>query len=190
MTVTFTRRSLLAVSTTYTVNVSGITDQAGNIVVRFTSSFTTGASGVADTTRPSVSSVSPANGASGVAVTSSIVLTFNEAVDPTTVNNGTIPISVSGYGGVLAGSYTVNGAVVTFTPLSPLPGSATIQVQVNFNGVADLSGNLSNSYSSQFTTAAGADTGAPRGGRGTAGNGARGGGVEATVRLACSKALN
>ncbi len=190
MTVTFTPSSLLGVSTTYTVNVSGITDQAGNIVVRFTSSFTTGTSGVADTTRPSVSSVSPANGASGVAVTSSIALTFNEAVDPTTVNNGTILISVSGYSGVLAGSYTVNGAVVTFTPASPLPGSATIQVQVNFNGVADLSGNLSNSYSSQFTTAAVTDTVAPQVVMVTPGNGATGVGLNATVTLTFSKSLN
>src|SRR5258708_29237487 len=120
MTVTFTRRSLLAVSTTYTVNVSGITDQAGNIVVRFTSSFTTGASGVADTTRPSVSSVSPANGASGVAVTSSIVLTVNEAGDPTTGDNGAISIFVSGYGGGLGGGYTRDGEGVRFTPPSPL----------------------------------------------------------------------
>jgi len=57
------------------------------------------------------------------------VLTFNEAVDPTTVNKRDDSISVSGYGGGRHGNYTLNGAVVTFTRCRPLAwGGATIQV--------------------------------------------------------------
>jgi hypothetical protein len=190
MTVTFTPAGLLAVSTNYTVNASGITDNAGNVMTPFTSAFTTGASNAANTTQPSVTSVSPGNGASGVAVTTSIVLTFNEAVDATTVNETTVPISVSGYSGQLAGSYSVNGSVVTFTPLSPLPGSATIIVQVSYNGVADLSGNLSSSWYSTFTTSAAVDTVAPQVVMVTPGNGMTGVGLNAVVTLTFSKSLN
>ena len=142
-TLTFTPSSLLAVSTTYTVAVSGFTDQAGNSVTSFTSNFATGSSGVANTTTPSVASVSPTNGATAVAVNSTVVLTFNEAIDASTVNNTTVPISVAGVTGVLAGSYAVDatGTVVTFTPTSPLPGGATIYVQMYSGQVRDLSGN-------------------------------------------------
>jgi hypothetical protein len=56
----------------------GVMDLAGHALAPVTSSFTTGAS--ADTAQPTVVAVSPANGATGVAVTSSIVLTFSEAV--------------------------------------------------------------------------------------------------------------
>jgi hypothetical protein len=128
-TLTLTPSNLLAASTAYTVQVSGFTDQAGNTVTPFTSSFTTGTSGTANAMRPSAVSANPAYGASGVAVSSTIVLTFNEAIDPTTVNDTTVPISVSGFSGALAESYALDdtGMVLTFTPLSPLSGNANIR---------------------------------------------------------------
>jgi YD repeat-containing protein len=43
-TLTFVPTSLLAVNTTYTVTVSGVTDQAGNVVALFSSTFMTGTS--------------------------------------------------------------------------------------------------------------------------------------------------
>jgi len=82
---TFTPTNVLAVSTSYTVGVSGFTDVAGNAAVPFTSSFSTGASGVAVTTGPTLASMSPASGATGVPVNTSVVLTFSEAIDPITV---------------------------------------------------------------------------------------------------------
>src|SRR5262249_57486489 len=60
---TFVPSSLLAVSTTYTVTVSGFSDQAGNQVTPFTSSFSTGTSGVADTNPPTGAAGHPGNGA-------------------------------------------------------------------------------------------------------------------------------
>ncbi len=190
-TLRFVPASLLAASTTYTMTVSGFTDQAGNPVVPFTSSFTTGTSGVANTTRPAVVTVTPANGASAVAVNSTVVLTFNEAVDGTTVIEATVPVSVGGFTGVLAGSYALDGTgtVVTFTPLSPLPGNATVTVQVN-SGLLDLSGNASNSFYSTFTTGTGTDTTAPVVTMVTPANGASGIGLTCTVPLTFSKSLN
>ncbi|MFZ1169447.1 MAG: Ig-like domain-containing protein, partial [Candidatus Sulfotelmatobacter sp.] len=190
-TLSFIPAGLLASSTAYTVTASGFTDQAGNAVVPFTSTFTTGTSGVANTTTPAVVSVSPANQASAVAVSSAIALTFNEAIDATTVNDATVPVSVSGFSGVLAGTYGLDGTgtVITFTPLSPLPGNATVTVQVN-SGLLDLSGNAANSFSSTFTTGTSTDTAAPVITMVTPQNGATGIGTNAVVVLRFSESLN
>jgi RHS repeat-associated protein len=190
-TLSFIPAGLLASSTTYMVTAGGFSDQAGNAVVPFTSTFTTGTSGVANTTTPAVVSVSPANQASAVAVSSAIVLTFNEAIDATTVNDATVPVSVSGFSGVLAGTYGLDGTgtVMTFTPLSPLPGNATVTVQVN-SGLLDLSGNAANSFSSTFTTGTSTDTAAPVITMVTPQNGATRIGTNAVVVLTFSESLN
>ena len=78
-TVTWTPAGSLAVSTTYAVSVSGWQDDSGNAVTPFGSSFTTRAVATADTTGPTVSTVSPTNGATGVGVTTPVVVTFSEA---------------------------------------------------------------------------------------------------------------
>ena len=186
---TYLPANSLASNSTYTVSASGFTDEAGNAVVPFTSIFTTSASGSANTTTPAVTGVSPVNGATSVSVGSPIVLTFNEAVDATTLSDTTLPISVGG--AVLAGTYSLDssGAVVTFTPLSPLPGNATVTVQVN-SGVLDLSGNASASFYSTFTTGAGTDTTPPTVAMVSPQNGASGIGTNLVAVLTFSKSLN
>jgi YD repeat-containing protein len=186
----FVPTNLLAVSTTYAVTASGFTDQAGNTVTPFTSSFATGTSGVANNNRPTVTAVSPVNGATGVPAGSAIVLTFNEVIDTATVNVNTVQISANGFSGQLAGNYAVDatGKVVTFTPLSPLPGNTLIFVVVN--GVTDLSGNGANFFESTFTTGAATDTTAPTVLMVTPGNGSTGIGLNAAVVLTFSKSLN
>jgi RHS repeat-associated protein len=171
------------------VTASGFTDQAGNAVVPFTSNFTTGTSGVANTIKPTVVSVSPANGASAVPVSSPIILTFNEIVDAATLND--INVAISANGAVLSGNYTLDatGTVVTFTPLSPLPGNATARIQVN-SSVLDLSGNGSNSFSSTFATGTGSDTTAPVVTMVTPQDGTSSVGTNVLVVLTFSKSLN
>ena len=70
-----------------------------------------------------------------------MVVTFNETINPATVNVNTITVYVPGVAG-LAGSYQVSDNTVTFTPTSPFPGNTQIGVQVN--GVRDLAGNVNN----------------------------------------------
>jgi len=81
-----------------------------------------------------------------VPVNSSVVVTFNETVNPLAVTTGTVKVSVSG--AAVAGSYTVNGAVVTFTPLTPLPGNVSVSVSVS--GVTDLAGNGNAGFGSRI----------------------------------------
>jgi uncharacterized repeat protein (TIGR01451 family) len=110
------------------------------------------ASGVPDTTRPAVTEVSPVNGAAGVAVTAPITVTFSETVNPATVTTASLPIRAVGV--LLAGTYVISEAVVTFTPVTPLPAAASISITVNDGGVLDLTGNGTQPFSSSFTTAA------------------------------------
>src|SRR5947209_2252846 len=144
--------SPLAPSTSYTVHVSGVQDVSGSVAPPFTSSFTTAASTAADLIRPSVISVSPANGAGGVAANSTVVWTFSEPVDPTTVNINNIFVFVNNTGVHVAGTYAVNGAVVRFTPATSFVNSTGFSTQVN-GGVLDLAGNTANFIQTSFTTA-------------------------------------
>jgi len=189
---TFTSTNLLTVSTSYTVTVSGVTDVAGNTLTTFTSSFSTGTSGTADTSAPSVVSVSPTSGTTGVSVNTTVTITFNKNIDPTTLNNSTVAIATNGsFSPVLAGSYSVTGAVVTFTPLTPLPGNTNVFVAAFANGVKDLVGNaISTTFSSSFTTGAEGSTNPPTILMVTPNNGATSIGLNATVVLTFSESLN
>ena len=94
-TATLTPSAPLLASTTYTVTLRGgatdprIKDVAGNALAASASwSFTTAAAPAPDTTPPTVSSRTPASGATGVAVGSVVTATFSEALDPATVRHG------------------------------------------------------------------------------------------------------
>jgi len=160
LSATFDPGADLANSTTYTVSVTtGVTDTSGNPLDQdpgtggdqdFSSSFTTAA---ADTTAPTVTSVDPTDGATGVAVNTNVVVTFSEPVDSATVDSTTFTVS---NGGAVAGIITVagDGLSATFDPDADLANSTTYTVDVT-NGVTDTSGNaLDPPFSSSFTTGA------------------------------------
>ncbi len=110
-----------------------------------------------DVTPPTLSSVVPANAATGVNVATTVVWTFSEDLDPDTVNapgnvalieDGATPADVAG--AVLlsnAGAATT----ITFTPTAPLT-AATRHVSVLAN-ITDKAGNALGYTAKQFTTA-------------------------------------
>gem|GEM_PF-1427618 len=182
----FTPGSPLSANASYTVSVSGVADVSGNVAPAFSSSFSTGTAGV--TTRPSVVSVSPANGATGVPTITQVQLQFNAPIDASTVNSATVQLLINN-SILVSGSYTVNGAVVTFTPNQALPGG-TFMVVNAFN-LTDVAGNVVNFFQSTFTTAAtGPDTTAPVVVAVTPRDGATGIGLNASVVLTFSKPLS
>src|SRR5947209_8783283 len=188
-TMTLFPSSPLAASTSYTVSVSGVQDVSGNVALPFSSSFTTGTASV--TAKPSVVSTIPANGAVNVAPSSAVVVTFNAPVDPSTVNNSSLPIWLNVFNSPLvAGVYSVNGAVVTFTPNQPLPGNTPVTVRVNTNAVTDVAGNGANFFQGGFTTAATVDTTGPAVVAVTPQDGATGIGLNSSVVLSFSEPLN
>ena len=86
--------SALAGATVYTATItggsSGVKDLAGNALVsNYSWSFTTAA---VDNTPPTVTSVSPLNGATGVSTGANIIANFSEAVNASTVTTYNLPI--------------------------------------------------------------------------------------------------
>jgi hypothetical protein len=183
---TFTAAAALKANTSYTVFVGGFADIAGNLVVPFASAFTTGNEGT-DVGPLLVSSFTPANGSTDVPVNTNVVVTFNKAVNAVTVNTGTIQVSYPGVGQA-GGAFTANGATVTFTPATALPGNTTISLQVS--GVQDLAGSTNNYATSAFHTAAVADTTPPTIVGVTPSDGATGVGLNTQVVVSFSESLN
>ena len=162
VTAVFTPTDNLAASTTYTATITtGAKDLAGNaLAANYTWSFTTGAA--ADTTRPTVISTDPANGATGVATNKKISATFSEGMDPSTVTTATF--TVAGPGGTPVTGTVILGSttnIATFTPTGNLAASTTYTATIT-TGARDLAANaLAANYIWAFTTGAGPDTSAP-----------------------------
>ncbi len=104
---------------------------------------------VADTTAPTVRSTSPANGASGVAVTVPISATFSEAMQPPSLNVTSFAIFPH-----VSGTITTSATVATFVSGTPLSYSTPYTITIS-TAAKDAAGNaLKNPYSWTFTTRA------------------------------------
>jgi hypothetical protein len=152
-TAKFTPTSALNNNAKYTVTVTtGVKDLAGNqLAAQSTSTFTT----ALDTTAPTILSTSPVNGATGVAVSSVVTVTFSEAMDQTTINGTNFKLNVTTGGAVVAGivSYNTTSHVATFTPNSALTANTNYTATVT-TGVKDSAGNpLAVNATFSFTTA-------------------------------------
>ncbi len=125
----------------------------------------------ADTTAPTVVSVSPSSDGTDIATNTSISVTFSEDMDPSTVNEGTITVSSSS--GTLSasddgpssrnvtGTVSYANMIATFTPAADLAFATTFTVTVT-TGVTDLAGNaLAAAYVFMFSTGLEPDTTPP-----------------------------
>ncbi len=97
-----------------------------------------------DSRPPRIGSSSPAAGEQGVPPNAKVVATFDEPVDPLTVNNGSFVLAAPG-GAVVTADVTYDAAArkATLTPSAPLEYGKTYTATVKGGsaGVADLSGN-------------------------------------------------
>ena len=151
----FVPNSNLAPSTHYNAKIKGatggVTDVAGNALASdYTWSWTTAAT--ADTTAPQVLSVFPAENATGVATNTTVRVTFDEAIDPLTVNTNTF--RVAGITGTV--TLDVLTRTATFKPAVLLAAGTTYiaTVKGGTGGVKDVSGNdLAADKTWSFTTA-------------------------------------
>ncbi len=150
-TVRLTPQTALAASTRYRVSVgTAVRDAAGNpLATASSTTFTTATPPPSDTTPPAVVSVSPANGATGVATGTAVAVTISEAVVP----NGGVTLAVDG-GAAVAATVSVSGSTVQLTPQTALAASTRYRVSVG-TAVRDAAGNpLATASSTIFTTAA------------------------------------
>ena len=144
-TATLTPSSALSASTTYTATVSGAKDAVGTAMAAPVAwSFTTDA-------LPTITSESPASGATGVALTSTVTATFSVSIQSSSLsfvlvgpNNTSVPASVS---------YNDTTHTATLTPSAALAGSTTYTATVS--GAQDAVGTaMAAPVSWTFTTAA------------------------------------
>jgi len=159
---TFSPNTDLNPNTTYVATITtGAQDLLGiEIANNYIWTFTTVAAG--DTTKPSLISTIPINGATGVAFNTAIAATFSEAMDPTTITSSTFTVTGPGIIPVAgAVTYAAIGNTATFTPTANL-APATLFTAKIATEAADLAGNtIVTSYVWTFTTGAIPDTTSP-----------------------------
>jgi hypothetical protein len=136
-----------------------------------------------DTTPPTITSTSPLNGATGIAVSTTATATFSEPLDPTSVTAAAFTLRTSGNVSV-AGivSYDNTTFTATFTPSAALPANTAITATVvgGTGGVRDVAGNpLAANAVWTFTTGNSA-------GSGTVGSTS----IGSTIDSGCSNFLN
>lgn len=91
-----------------------------------------------DTTPPTISSSSPSDGATGVAINRKIIVTFSEVMLPVTVNSSTFLVKQGAT--AVTGNVSCAGAVATFTPASLLASNSIFSVTIT-TGVRDIAVN-------------------------------------------------
>jgi YD repeat-containing protein len=159
VTLTFAPAATLAANTTYKVAVGGFNDLEGNAVTAFTSTFTT-ESGAYGSSSFSLLSTSPLNGATSVSVTSPVTFTMTNLINAASVSPQTVLVCFHACGGeYIAGTFKVNGNVVTFTPFTQYPANTLIGMYIY--GLKDEAGNAAYANAGTFTTTGTADTTVP-----------------------------
>jgi len=153
-TATFTPSRPLALSTLYTATITtGAQDTFGNALTsNFVWTFTTGSTTCPP---PTVVSVAPPNGSSGICPSSLVLATFSEAMNPDTIISPATNFTLAASGTPVAGTvtYDVSSYVATFTPTSPLALN-TVYTATITAGVESLAGDpLVSNYVWTFTTA-------------------------------------
>ena len=129
-------------------------DDADYLASLGTNWFSSALGGVADAVAPTLTSVVPADAAAGVAVGSTVVWTFGEALMLSTINSNNFMVMEEAAGTKVPGALTVNAArtIVTFTPTGNMD-AATLHLAIAGSGVKDLYGNAYAGSVSTFTTA-------------------------------------
>ena len=148
-------QALWALNTVYTATITtGAKDLYGNALANsFVWSFTT-ANTACQTGPPTVISVAPTNGSTGICPNTVVVATFSEAMNPSTINTTTFTLTGPGTTPVAgAVSYDAPNFVATFTPSSNLALN-TLYTATITTGAQDLFGNaLASDFVWSFTTA-------------------------------------
>jgi Ice-binding-like/Bacterial Ig-like domain len=149
---TFTPSSALTLNTLYTATITtGAKDQSGNALANnFVWTFTTSLTACSAPPPPAVISVAPLNGAIGACPNTVVTATFNEAMNPATINITTFTVA-TGVTGVVTLDGT--GRIAAFTPTADLALNTTYTATIT-TGAQDLAGNpLASNFVWSFTTA-------------------------------------
>jgi len=138
-TVTFTPSALLAANTKYTATV-GASSPLGTVMTPAAWSFTT-------ETAPTVSTITPANGATNASNLTTVRATFSKGVNQASIRIGVADPT----GAIVTGTLATTGTSGTFTPAALLTPGTLYRGTVN---AALADGLASTPFTSSFTTAA------------------------------------
>jgi hypothetical protein len=161
-------QSLLLPNTTYSVNVSGVTDIAGNLAGTTSFSFTTGpnflTTGVDDstdlatiTTGTGTTALPSSSTVPNVLLSPTIVVTYSHAIDPAALRNGLITLRDQS-NGVLPNTLNFvissDQTTVTVTTINPLSAGTTYHLASGSGSYwYDIAGNAdASSINWTFTT--------------------------------------
>lgn len=187
---TFTPAAVLPANTQFTATIaSGVRDLSGKTLqTPYIWRFSTGSA--TDATPPAVISTAPADGANGVSRNTDITVTFSEPMAAASINGTTFSLATTSGGTPVAGTVTLNGAVASFTPTTPLVAGTSYTATIS-NGVRDLAGNfLPGAFSFSFTTGVSQDVIPPTVLSSTPAGNATGVSVTSTVSVTFSEAMN
>jgi len=145
--------------------------------------------GTGDSTPPTVSATSPANGAIGVAVNAALTATFSEQMNPATITTATFTVK-DAVNNPVTGAVSYHGTTATFTPSANLASVMTYTATIT-TGVKDLAGNaLTSNYTWSFTSGTAPDTTPPTVSATTPTNGATRVPVKTTVSTTFSEVMD
>jgi hypothetical protein len=108
-------------NTTYTYNITGVTDYAGHPITPVTSTFTTGSS--FDWATPTITAAAPVNGTTGVSDTAPVLsVTFSMSMDPVLIDTNHIYLRTHNTQTAVPTTLTfsANYKTVYLTPTAPL----------------------------------------------------------------------
>ncbi|MGB8028120.1 MAG: Ig-like domain-containing protein [Terracidiphilus sp.] len=136
----------------------------------------------------SVGGVTPANGATGVAITSAVTATFSEGLNAGSITSSTFTLVPQG-GSAISGTVSYNSAnlTATFTPTASLAYSTTYTATITTGVQSTVGTALASNYTWSFTTA---PVPAPTATVVTPANGSIGVAITSTVTATFSEAMN
>ena len=117
-----------------------------------------------DQTAPAITTISPADAATGVGTDTDVTARFDETMDPATISGSTVQLRAGSTSVPATVAYSDSTRTATLDPSATLTPSTTYTATVRggSTGVKDLAGNaLASDRTWSFTTASNADTTAP-----------------------------
>src|SRR5665213_37923 len=102
---------------------------------------------------PVVTATLPANSATGVPITQSLTATFDEGMNPATINSSTFLVTGPG-GAPVTGAVTYSGTTATFLPAASLAGATMYTATITTGAKNPAGGALVSNFVWTFTTGA------------------------------------
>jgi hypothetical protein len=147
---TFTPNANLSYSTQYTATVTiGVMNTSGTALAANDAWLFTTAAAPA----PTINAVTPANNATGVAVTSALTAAFSVSMNTSTITSSTFTLAVQG-GSAVGGTVTYNSSnsTATLTPSVPLAYNTTYTATITTGVQSSLGTALAANYTWTFAT--------------------------------------